>query len=284
MAMKRLSAALLVAIAVLPVTGHAQVSPEAEVDAALQRYADLLRAMDDHAIAQSFTSDGEVVNPGQTPVVGPAAIERFIRQFDGYHVLEYEIRAERTAVTGQTAVQNGRFRQKVRTPEGRTLDVNGLFQAEWIRETDGWKIRRMSTSREEAPVTGHATGTFDVKLTPTADEAAKPFSRMSVAKQFHGDLEGTSTGVMLTAPTGVKDSAGYVAFESVSGTIAGRRGTFVLQHSGLMNRGKGDLTITIVPDSGTDGLAGISGTMTITITNGVHHYDLSYAIAPKGAP
>lgn len=125
-------------------------------------------------------------------------------------------------------------------------------------------------------MTAHATGTFDVKLTPFADDAAKPFARMSMEKQFHGDLEGTSRGVMLAASTAVKDSAGYVALETVTGTVAGRRGTFILQHSGLMNRGNGDLTITIVPDSGTDGLAGISGTLTITITNGVHHYELSY--------
>jgi len=126
-------------------------------------------------------------------------------------------------------------------------------------------------------VTGHATGTFDVKVTPLADDAAKPFARMSIEKQFHGDLEGTSRGVMLAASTGVKDSAGYVALETVTATVAGRHGTFILQHNGLMNRGAGDLTITIVPDSGTDGLAGISGTLTIAITNGVHHYDLSYA-------
>lgn len=280
--MTRLRAALPLVLAVAPMLVRAQAPPQAEVEAALQHYADLLRAMDDHGIAQSFAPDGEVVNPGQEPVRGPEAIEKFIRQFDGYHVLEYEIRSENTTVTGQTAAQSGRFRQMVKTPDGRTLTVKGVFNAEWIRDAGGaWKIRRMSTSGEEAPVSGHATGTFDVKLTPAADEAAKPFGRMAIEKQFHGDLEGTSQGVMLAASTGVRNSAGYVALETVTGTVAGRHGTFILQHNGLMNRGNGELSIAIVPDSGTDGLAGISGTMTITITDGVHHYDLSYAFAPR---
>ena len=261
---------------------HLQASPEAEVEAALQHYADLLRAMDDHGIAQSFTDDGEVVNPGQTPVRGPEAIEQFIRQFDGYHVLEYEIHAQKTTVSGQTAAQNGRFRQRVKTPDGQTLDVKGLFQADWVQSPGGaWRIRRMATSREEDPVSGHAVGTFDVKLAPVTDDAAKPFGRMSIDKQFHGDIEGSSTGVMLTAGTDVKNSAGYVGLERVTGSVAGRHGSFVLQHNGLMNRGEGHLTISIVPDSGTDGLAGISGTMTIEVTGGVHHYDLSYALPAR---
>lgn len=133
-------------------------------------------------------------------------------------------------------------------------------------------------------MTGHATGTFDVKLTPQPDEAAKPFGRMSIEKRFHGDLEGTSAGLMFVASTGVKDSAGYVALERVTGTLGGRHGSFVLQHNGLMNRGTGDLTISVVPDSGTDGLTGISGTLAITITNGVHRYDLTFTVTPGGAP
>ena len=126
-----------------------------------------------------------------------------------------------------------------------------------------------------------ATGTFDVKVTPQTDDAAKPFARMSLEKAFHGDLQGTSAGVMLAASTAVKNSAGYVALERVTATLGGRSGSFVLQHSGLMNRGEGTLTISIVPDSGSDGLAGISGTMAITITKGVHYYDLTYALSPE---
>jgi hypothetical protein len=101
---------------------------------------------------------------------------------------------------------------------------------------------------------------------------------MWLDKQFHGDLEGTSRGQMLTAMTDVKGSAGYVAVERVSGTLRGRAGTFALQHNGTMTRGAPSLTITVVPDSGTDELAGLSGRMTIILTDGKHSYELEYAL------
>ena len=130
--------------------------------------------------------------------------------------------------------------------------------------------------------TVRASGTFEVKLTPqpTDDKAegGTTLGRMSIAKTFHGDLEGTSRGEMLTAGTGVKGSAGYVAVERVSGTLHGRTGSFILQHSGTMNRGAPQLTITVVPDSGTGQLSGLSGTMTITIADGKHSYDFEYAL------
>jgi len=128
-------------------------------------------------------------------------------------------------------------------------------------------------------VTTHVTGTFDVTLTPqTTVDSADNLGRMSIEKHFHGDLEGTSRGEMLTALTDVRSSAGYVAVERVSGTIQGRRGTFVLQHSGIMARGAQQLRITVVPDSGTDELVGLAGTMMITITDGRHSYDFEYTI------
>jgi hypothetical protein len=105
---------------------------------------------------------------------------------------------------------------------------------------------------------------------------------MSIDKQFRGDLEGSSKGEMLSAGTGVKGSAGYVAIERVTGALQGRSGTFVLQHSGTMARGVPQLSITVVPDSGTDGLDGLAGRMTIEIVDGVHSYDFEYTIA--GAP
>jgi hypothetical protein len=101
---------------------------------------------------------------------------------------------------------------------------------------------------------------------------------MSIDKQFQGDLEATSVGEMLTAGTAVKGSAGYVAVERVSGTLAGRRGTFVLQHTGTMTRGTPQLSVTVVPDSGTGELAGLTGTLAITIADGTHSYDFDYAI------
>ena len=131
-------------------------------------------------------------------------------------------------------------------------------------------------------MTTHAKGTFEVKLVPgTTDDGPEGTSmgRMSIAKQFHGGLEGTSKGEMLSALTSVKGSAGYVAIERVTGTLQGRSGTFVLQHSGIMNRGAPSLTVTVVPNSGTGQLASISGTLTIAITDGKHSYDLEYTLS-----
>jgi hypothetical protein len=126
-----------------------------------------------------------------------------------------------------------------------------------------------------------ATGTFEVKLTPQplAEPAeGVPLGRMTIEKQFHGDLEATSKGEMLTAGTAVKGSAGYVAIERVNGTLQGRSGTFVLQHSGTMNRGAPHLTIMVVPDSGTGQLTGIAGTFSIQIAEGKHSYVFEYTL------
>jgi hypothetical protein len=141
------------------------------------------------------------------------------------------------------------------------------------------KLEAEADALRGALLTTRATGTFQVKLTPMApdDKAqAATFGRMSIDKQFHGDLEGASKGEMLTAGTGVKSSAGYVAIERVSGTLHGRTGTFVLQHSGTTTRGAPQLTITVVPDSGTDQLAGLAGRMAINIADGKHSYDFEY--------
>ncbi|PYR90434.1 MAG: DUF3224 domain-containing protein [Acidobacteria bacterium] len=107
-------------------------------------------------------------------------------------------------------------------------------------------------------------------------------ARMSIDKRFHGDLEATSTGEMLSAGTSVKGSAGYVAIERVTGTLAGRSGTFVLQHTGTMNRGTPDLTITVVPDSGTGDLTGLAGRMSINIDEGKHSYGFDYTLGDPG--
>ena len=127
----------------------------------------------------------------------------------------------------------------------------------------------------------HASGTFEVKLNPqSSDEDADGtgLGRLTLDKQFHGDLSATSSGEMLSAGTSVKGSAGYVAIERVRGTLDGHSGTFILQHSGTMTRGTPQLTITVVPDSGTGGLEGISGMMTINIVNGKHFYEFDYTL------
>lgn len=130
-------------------------------------------------------------------------------------------------------------------------------------------------------MTTHARGAFDVTLTPHPADPDAFLGRMTIDKRFHGDLEGTSQGQMLAAQTAVQGSAGYVAIERVRGTVGGRTGTFVLQHSGLMDRGAAELVITVVPDSGTEGLAGIRGRMTILIQGGAHSYDFAYSL-PAG--
>lgn len=124
-----------------------------------------------------------------------------------------------------------------------------------------------------------ASGTFEVKLNPQDQGADMPVGRMQIDKQFQGDLTGTSKGQMLMASSGsVKDSAGYVAIEKVAGTLNGRHGSFYLQHNGVMTRGVGELTITVIPDSGTDQLVGLRGKMNIIIAEGKHSYEFEYTL------
>jgi hypothetical protein len=137
-----------------------------------------------------------------------------------------------------------------------------------------------NSSHQEASVTMHAAGPFDVKVTPQDDKSADAMlGRMTLDKHYHGDLEATGIGQMLTAGTEVKGSGAYVAIEKVAGTLKGRTGSFMLQHSGTMSGGNFQLTVTVVPDSGTGQLAGISGKMNITIAaGGKHSYDLEYTL------
>ena len=123
----------------------------------------------------------------------------------------------------------------------------------------------------------HATGTFEVKLSPQTSDP--PLGRFLFDKQFHGGLDGTSRGEMLTAGSGAKGSSGgYVALEQFTGALDGRKGSFVLQHSGTMTAGAPQLTITVVPDSGTGELKGLAGKMNITIADGKHSYDFEYSL------
>ena len=130
-------------------------------------------------------------------------------------------------------------------------------------------------------MSGRARGAFEVKLTPEASPGGgdpESLGSLSIEKRFHGDLEASSRGQMLTVATAVPGSAGYVAMELVTGTLLGRKGSFALQHSGTMARGAPSLTITVVPDSGTGELSGLSGSLTITIVEGKHSYDFAYAV------
>lgn len=135
-------------------------------------------------------------------------------------------------------------------------------------------------------MTNHASGPFEVKLTPqkpdNAAAEAAGLSRMSAEKLYHGDLEGTGKGEMLASRPDAKGSGAYVAIERVTGLLKGRSGTFVLVHNGVMNRGTPQLSITVVPDSGAGELAGLAGKMTINIAaDGKHSYEFEYTLPEK---
>jgi hypothetical protein len=127
-----------------------------------------------------------------------------------------------------------------------------------------------------------ANGTFEVKMAPQPAEEAvgdPSIGRMGLDKQYRGDLEASSKGQMLAMRTGVEGSAGYVALEHISGALHGRRGEFALQHSGTMTRGTPQLSVTVVPDSGSGELLGLAGTLTITQTDGKHCYAFDYTLS-----
>ena len=130
-------------------------------------------------------------------------------------------------------------------------------------------------------MTNHATGAFEVKVNPLPaydTKAGSPLVRFALDKHFSGDLTATSIGEMLAAGTAGPGSGVYVAVEHVTGTLGGRAGSFVLHHTGIMNRGVSSLSVRVAPDSATDQLAGLTGTMEIIIADGKHSYDFSYTL------
>ena len=133
------------------------------------------------------------------------------------------------------------------------------------------------------PATQHATGTLEVSITPAANDSADgvTLGRMTVAKSFAGPLTAKSQGDMLTGAGTLAGSAAYVMIERVTGMLDGKAGSFALAYIGVMVRGKPDLRVMIVPDSGSGALAGITGTLTIRIEGGKHFYDLDYRM-PSG--
>jgi hypothetical protein len=136
---------------------------------------------------------------------------------------------------------------------------------------------------KEPSMTRIATGEFVVKLLPLGVEGQdrtqdSKFGRMSIDKTISGGLVATTVGQMLTAMTDVKGSAGYVAIEKVDGVLDGNKGSFALQHTGSMNRGAPSLSVTVVPDSGTDELVGLAGEFKIIIAGGKHSYEFTYTL------
>ena len=166
---------------------------------------------------------------------------------------------------------------------GTTIPLALVYTAVYAESGGAWRLvayqstKRPEPEKKEAAMPHAATGAFEVKMTPLKAEDGSTLARFALDKQYHGGLDGRSQGEMLTAGTAVKNSAGYVAFETFTGTLDGRAGTFVLQHSATMTRGDGKLSITVVPDSGTGALEGLTGSMTIRIENGAHFYDFDYA-------
>ena len=143
------------------------------------------------------------------------------------------------------------------------------------------QIPRKVQKEKKAIMTARASGTFEVKMTPQSPDnnsGTATVGRYSLDKTFSGDLEGTSKGEMLAVSTAVEGSAGYVAMEHVAGTLKGQTGGFALQHTGTMNRGAPQLSVTVVPDSGTGQLAGLTGKMEIKIAEGKHFYEFDYSL------
>jgi hypothetical protein len=140
--------------------------------------------------------------------------------------------------------------------------------------------------KKETATMNHASGTFAVKTNPqkadNKEAESANIGRMSLDKTFQGDLEATGKGEMLFFGTAVEGSGGYVAIERVSGTLRGRSGEFVLQHIGTMKGGVPQMSVSVLPDSGTGQLVGLTGTMTIKIEDGKHFYEFEYTLPPVG--
>lgn len=173
-----------------------------------------------------------------------------------------------------------------RHADGRLLArIEGVMKGQ-ARAVD-FPMRRVACDGPVGPSSTQAgaiqmqkiSGEFDVKMAPQApDGTAGSLGRMLLDKRYRGALEATSQGQMLAFGTAVQGSAGYVAIEQVTGVLAGRRGSFALQHSGTMDRGTPSLSVTVVPDSGTDALKGLSGRMGIRIEGGKHFYDFEFQL------
>ena len=182
------------------------------------------------------------------------------------HILTGEFQNPNTHVVIQLTVKgNMMWGTMMRLPERRV-----------VRQI---RVTKSESNQTSAKMSEHANGTFEVKVVPQDDKSDdKTMARMTIEKQWHGDMEGTSKGQMLSGGDPSKGSGAYVAIEKFTGTIGGRKGTLIFQHLGVMNRGATDLTVAVVPDSGTDQLQGISGKLTIKVEGGKHLYDFEYAI------
>ncbi|MCG3160273.1 MAG: hypothetical protein JMDDDDMK_01342 [Acidobacteria bacterium] len=179
-------------------------------------------------------------------------------------------------------IRQFRERYQFKSADSITIVGETLQDKKWVKFITTQLTRKEKAAKETNKMM-HASGTFEVELTPQDDKTGGlPRGRMLIKKKFHGDLDAASEGQMLALMTSVKDSAGYVAIERVSGTLQGRKGSFALQHNGTMARGAQRLIITVVPDSGTDELTGLTGEMAIRIADGKHYYEFDYSLDQAG--
>ena len=139
-------------------------------------------------------------------------------------------------------------------------------------------IPAIALAQKETLMTHHARGVFTVNVQPLTPAPAEGLSRFSIDKQIHGDLEATTKGEMFSGGDPKQGEAGYVAIELVTGTLAGKQGSFALQHTATMDRTGSRMSVVIIPGSGTAELKGIAGTFNIQIENGRHSYDLEYTL------
>ncbi|MBA2292794.1 MAG: DUF3224 domain-containing protein [Gemmatimonadales bacterium] len=277
---------ILLSVCALAVSACAQAgarSPglEAPPRAAMLRFIDAVNARDLDRMTAAFAADVTAFVPTAQAdrVDGKVALSRIFAEF----VAAAPAAGARPVVPEDIAVRAGRDMAvasfNVRDAATRRVNRRSFV---FRREGSRWLITHFHASMAEESMTTRAEGSFDVTIAPIASHHTDdpPLARMSLDKVFHGDLDGTSRGEMLAVQSAVKGSAAYVAIERVTGTLHGRAGSFALQHSGVMNRGQPSLSVTIVPDSGTEALEGISGSLEIIIEGGRHGYVLSYTLPP----
>lgn len=273
-----LSACLLTASACAQ-AGARSGNPDAGPLAAMMRFVDALNARDLERMTAAFADDVTAFVPTAQAdrVDGKVALSQIFTEF----VAASPAASATPVIPEDLVIRAGRDMAvvsfNVRDSASRRVNRRSFS---FRRDGTRWLIVHFHASMTERLMTKRAEGSFDIAMAPIAPHHTNepPVGRMSIDKVFHGDLEGTSRGEMLAVQGGVKGSAGYVAMERVTGTLDGRAGSFALMHSGVMDRGQPSLSVMIVPDSGTDALEGISGSLEITNVDGRHGYVLRYAL------
>lgn len=288
-----------IAILLLTVSINAQAAPDAAELSRLLKEFLAGASHNDANIHDRFWADELIYTGSNGRRRGKEEIMKDVRSAPapkpGDPVTTYSAEEVRINQYGKTAIVAFRL-VGATTQNGKTEVTHFLNTGTLLKRKGKWQVvawqatkvpeqspaKAAATTQQETPMssqTKHVSGAFEVKMNPQANEAEPTVGRMSLDKVFHGPLEGMSKGQMLAVMTDVQGSAGYVAMERVTGKLDGRSGTFALQHSGTMTRGKPELIITVVPDSGTGDLAGLTGRMTIDILEGKHFYKFDYMLA-----